>query len=178
MLQGSSAVSIEEPEAHLHAPTTGLQLRQLLRRLLDEGHIEQLFVATHRNLFDLDPSGYWDVSLDASGSTVVKQISDLSRIDERHLYEPGPAKHALMQMLRYAPPPPRRCTSARADARSTPLNSSGGCRTTIREPWTLFATSWEQRFRWSAPELAHPPTADDRPLRSSAPARSRKGRGA
>jgi hypothetical protein len=28
---------------------------------------------------------------------------DLVEIDAQHLYEPGPAKHALAQLLRYAP---------------------------------------------------------------------------
>lgn len=29
--------------------------------------------------------------------------SDLTRIDREHLYEPGPAKHALEKLLQYAP---------------------------------------------------------------------------
>lgn len=101
MLLGARAVGIEEPEAHLHAPTSGRALRQLLVRLVEEQHIDQLFIATHSNLFDLDPTGYYDVSLD-DGSTVVER-ADLSRIDREHLYEPGPAKHALENLLQYAP---------------------------------------------------------------------------
>lgn len=101
MLLRKRAVGIEEPEAHLHAPTSGRALRQLLVRLVEEKHIDQLFIATHSNLFDLDPMGYYDVSLQ-DGCTVVKR-SDLTRIDREHLYEPGPAKHALARLLQYAP---------------------------------------------------------------------------
>lgn len=101
LLLGTSAVGIEEPEAHLHAPTTGIHARQLLRRLVDEGHLKQLFVATHSNLFDLDPTGYWEVEQDEQGQTRVERVEDLTRIDEQHLYEPGPAKRAFQQMLRF-----------------------------------------------------------------------------
>lgn len=101
MLRGAYVVGIEEPEAHLHAPTSGKDLRHLLKRLVDERHIDQLFIATHSNLFDLDPTGYFDVSL-KDGCTVVER-ADLTRIDRDHLYEPGPAKHALMRMLEYMP---------------------------------------------------------------------------
>lgn len=101
MLLGARAVGIEEPEAHLHAPTSGRHLRQLLVRLVEERHIDQLFIATHSNLFDLDPTGYYDVSL-KDGCTVVER-AELSRIDREHLYEPGPAKHALAHLLQYAP---------------------------------------------------------------------------
>lgn len=101
MLSGARAVAIEEPEAHLHAPTSGRALRQLLARLVEEKHVDQLFVATHSNLFDLDPTGYLDVSL-RDGATVVER-ADLARIDRDHLYEPGPAKHALQRMLTYTP---------------------------------------------------------------------------
>ena len=102
MLLGARAVGIEEPEAHLHAPTSGRELRQLLKRLVDERHIDQLFIATHSNLFDLDSTGYFDVSLGTSGTTIER--AELSRVDREHLYEPGPAKHALVRMLEYLPP--------------------------------------------------------------------------
>lgn len=102
LLGSTSAVGLEEPEAHLHAPTTGRDLRALLTRVVDEGMITQLFVATHSNLFDLDLTGYWDVSM-VEGETRVER-RPLSDIDARHLYEPGPARHALLQLLRYAPP--------------------------------------------------------------------------
>ncbi|WP_437959162.1 AAA family ATPase [Sorangium sp. So ce119] len=101
MLLGARAVGIEEPEAHLHAPTSGRALRQLLVRLVEERHIDQLFIATHSNLFDLDPTGYYDVSLH-DGCTVIER-ADLTRIDREHLYEPGPAKRALEHLLQYAP---------------------------------------------------------------------------
>jgi predicted ATPase len=102
LLAEGRLVAIEEPEAHLHAPTLGRQLRSLLYQMVQEGLVSQLFVATHSNLFDLDSTGYWDVSLDAEGATQVKRLP-LSEIDAHHLYEPGPAKHALAQLLRYAP---------------------------------------------------------------------------
>ena len=102
LLAEGRLVAIEEPEAHLHAPTLGRQLRALLQQMVQEGLVSQLFIATHSNLFDLDSTGYWDVSLDAEGATQVKRLP-LSEIDAHHLYEPGPAKHALAQLLRYAP---------------------------------------------------------------------------
>ena len=100
LLRGTYAVAIEEPEAHLHAPTNGIHLRHLLERLVTEGYLGQLFIATHSNLFDLDPTGYYDVSLDEQGATRVER-KPLSEIDRQHLYEPGPAKHALAEFLRY-----------------------------------------------------------------------------
>jgi hypothetical protein len=101
LLPGMRAVGIEEPEAHLHAPTSGLHLRQLLERMVEERYIDQLFIATHSNLFDLDDSGYYDVSFDPERGTMVARRTDLIEIDEKHLYEPGPAKHALLGFLRY-----------------------------------------------------------------------------
>lgn len=98
VLLGSSVISVEEPEAHLYAPSGGRNLAALLRRTVEEGIVSQLFIATHSNLFDLDPNGYWDVS-QQNGSTVVERRSSYD-IDRRHLYEPGPAKHALEQALR------------------------------------------------------------------------------
>ena len=101
MLSGAAVVGIEEPEAHLHAPTTGRHLRELLARLVEEKHIDQLFIATHSNLFDLDPTGFFDVRLE-NGATVVTK-KPLDAIDE-HLYEPGPTLHALEELLAIAPP--------------------------------------------------------------------------
>ncbi len=101
ILRGGSIVALEEPEAHLHAPTMGRELRKLLKKMVDDGQIGQLFIATHSNLFDLDPEGYWDVS-QLEGKTHVER-KPLHEIDARHLYEPGPAKHALEQLLRYLP---------------------------------------------------------------------------
>jgi hypothetical protein len=100
LLREADVVGIEEPEAHLHAPTSGLHLRQLLERLVEENYLDQIFIATHSNLFDLDPTGYYDVSLDERGATRVAR-KPLSEIDRRHLYEPGPAKHALADFLSY-----------------------------------------------------------------------------
>jgi AAA ATPase domain len=100
LLGNTRTAAIEEPEAHLHAPTTGIELRQVLERLVNEGYLDQLFIATHSNLFDLDPTGYYDVSQDERGATRVER-KPLSEIDRQHLYEPGPAKHALTEFLRY-----------------------------------------------------------------------------
>ncbi|WP_428268250.1 AAA family ATPase [Haliangium sp.] len=99
MLSRAGAVGIEEPEAHLHAPTTGRDLRVLLQRLVDDGYLAQLFIATHSNLFDLDPDGYWDVRLDPADCTTTER-KPLAEIDLWHLYEPGPGKHALIDFLR------------------------------------------------------------------------------
>lgn len=99
-LSKARAVAIEEPEAHLHGPTSGRHLRELLLRLVSEGDIDQLFVATHSNLFDLDPTGYWDVSIDEATKSTRVARKPLYEIDGRHLYEPGPAKHALQETLR------------------------------------------------------------------------------
>ncbi len=101
MLSGAQAVAIEEPEAHLHAPTSGRHLRLLLERLVREKHVDQLFIATHSNLFDLDAGGFFDVRLE-NGETLV-QKKPLDAIDE-HLYEPGPTLHALEELLSFAPP--------------------------------------------------------------------------
>ncbi len=97
MLGRSAAVGIEEPEAHLHAPTSGVRLRALLRTIVESGDVRQLFISTHSNLFDLDPTGYFDVSK-SNGVTIVKR-NPLREIDGRHLYEPGPAKHGLEDLL-------------------------------------------------------------------------------
>jgi hypothetical protein len=101
VLCGGDAVALEEPEAHLHAPTLGRQLRKLLLRTVRESYIDQLFIATHSNLFDLDPDGYWDVSMVDGETRVVRK--PLHEIDLHHLWETGPTRHALMLMLRYAP---------------------------------------------------------------------------
>lgn len=102
LLSGSPLVALEEPEAHLHAPSTGRMLRALLSQMVTEKRVHQLFIATHSNLFDLDPTGYWDVSLDSITMETRVHRAELHEIDVRHLYEPGPAKHAILQLLRYA----------------------------------------------------------------------------
>jgi energy-coupling factor transporter ATP-binding protein EcfA2 len=104
LLSGAPIAALEEPEAHLHAPTSGRQLRQVLGQLVADGHLSQLFIATHSNLFDLDPTGYWDVSLDEHGDTQITWSEDLLAIDRKHLWEPGPARHALQGYLAYADP--------------------------------------------------------------------------
>lgn len=95
-------VAVEEPEAHLHAPTTGRALRRLLKQLVEpEGEsprvVHQLFVATHSNLFDLDPRGYFDVSLQGGATVIVRK--PLHELYAHHLYEPGPARILLMEAL-------------------------------------------------------------------------------
>jgi len=98
LLAGSPLVAIEEPEAHLHAPTLGRQLRMILHEMVKTRKINQLFIATHSNLFDLDPTRYWDVSLvDGETHVVPKSLDELDRL---HLFEPGPAKHQIQEMLR------------------------------------------------------------------------------
>lgn len=106
-LAGGGLVAIEEPEAHLHAPTLGIKLRSLLVQLLSQEKVDQFFIATHSNLFDLDETGYFDVSLDPQTRETQIERKPLSEIDGLHLYEPGPAKHALAQYLRYADPSER-----------------------------------------------------------------------
>lgn len=96
-LSKARAVAIEEPEAHLHGPTSGRHLRELLLRLVSEGDIDQLFVATHSNLFDLDPAGYFDVELVDGWTRATRR--PLADLHEKHLYEPGPMKHVLRAML-------------------------------------------------------------------------------
>jgi hypothetical protein len=97
LLSGARAVGIEEPEAHLYAPEGGMHLRQLLIRLVQERHIDQLFVATHSNLFDLDPTGFWEVRHADHQTIVVKK--PLDGIDD-HLFEPGPTLRAFEELLR------------------------------------------------------------------------------
>lgn len=107
LLCDAATVGIEEPEAHLHAPSTGTHLRRLLQDVVGKGYIEQLFIATHSNLFDLNPHGYFDVSYPQERleqGTVVKRENNLAEIDRLHLVEPGPAKHALADFLRYLEP--------------------------------------------------------------------------
>lgn len=101
------AIALEEPEAHLHAPTLGRLLRKALVAMATPQAdapplVDQLFVATHSNLFDLDPRWYWDVSL-VDGETRVVRCA-LDEVDARHLYEPGPAKRALLRTLEYLDP--------------------------------------------------------------------------
>lgn len=105
MLSGTRVVAVEEPEAHLHAPTTGRQLRMLLDRLVREpnNEIQQLFVATHSNLFDLDPDGYFELTRDRHGATQVER-KPLSELHDAHLYEPGPALAVLRELLGFADP--------------------------------------------------------------------------
>src|SRR5262249_9016805 len=76
MLAGARIIAIEEPEAHLHAPTSGHMLRQLLVRLVEEKHIDQLFIVTHSNLFDLDSTGFFDVHLKNGETKVTKKPLD------------------------------------------------------------------------------------------------------
>lgn len=97
LLGDADIAAIEEPEAHLHAPTLGREVRSLLERVVKGGTIQQLFIATHSNLFDLDPSGYWNVSM-KDGKTLVER-RPLDDIDRLHLFEPGPAKHQLQVLL-------------------------------------------------------------------------------
>jgi hypothetical protein len=125
MLSGARAVGIEEPEAHLHAPTSGLHLRELLKRLVDEKHIDQLFIATHSNVFDLDETGYWDVRLEDGETKVTKK--PLDEIDQ-HLYEPGPTLHAVEELLKLL---------KESDPEQVMFRRAGGAPVTAREMLAL-----------------------------------------
>ncbi len=57
MLSGARIIAIEEPEAHLHAPTSGRALRHLLKRLVEEGFVDQLLIATPRTCSTWTPRG-------------------------------------------------------------------------------------------------------------------------
>lgn len=95
--------ALEEPEAHLHAPTSGRALREVLKKLVSDGDLDQLFIATHSNLFDLDDQGFWSVSLN-DGATTATYETELSKIDALHLFEPGAAKRVLQDVLRFGDP--------------------------------------------------------------------------
>jgi hypothetical protein len=99
LLQRGDMVAVEEPEAHLHAPTTGRAMRECLLRVVKNGIIDQLFVATHSNLFDLDPDGYWDVRIDEVTKSTQIARKPLQDLERDHLYEPGPMKRVLRVML-------------------------------------------------------------------------------
>jgi hypothetical protein len=96
MLSGAAMVAVEEPEAHLHAPTSGLYLRELLKRLVNEKHIDQLFIATHHHEFALADE-FFDVSLDASGSTQVARRPRDEAV--KHFYEPSPYWDTLRRLV-------------------------------------------------------------------------------
>ncbi len=98
LLQRGDMVAVEEPEAHLHAPTTGRGMRDCLLRVEKNGIIDQLFVATHSNLFDLDPDGYWDVRInEETKSTLIARSRAGS--GARPPPSPGPMKRVLRVML-------------------------------------------------------------------------------
>ena len=118
-LGAASIIAIEEPEAHLHPRTTGRQLRELLKRSVDEGHLDQLFIATHSNLFDLDETGYFLVKNDPDEGTTVERRTDFAELDREVFWEPGPARHALTDMLRYLPPD----TAVFRDAAGGPISA-------------------------------------------------------
>lgn len=103
-LGAASVIAVEEPEAHLHPRTSGMYLRELLKRVVAEGHIEQLFIATHSNLFDLDATGYYFVKHDSEKGTCVERRSDFAQLERDVFWEPGPAHYALQDMLKYLPP--------------------------------------------------------------------------
>jgi hypothetical protein len=99
LLQRGDMVAVEEPEAHLHAPTTGRGMRDCLLRVVKNRIIDQLFVATHSNLFDLDPDGYWDVRINEETKSTLIARKPLQDLEQDHLYEPGPMKRVLRVML-------------------------------------------------------------------------------
>lgn len=101
---GARVVGVEEPEAHLHERTTARQVRAVLRGAVVHGLVDQLFVATHSDLFDLDAAGFYDVAWDPECGSIIRHCADLIEIDNRHIYAPGPAIHALKQILQDLPP--------------------------------------------------------------------------
>lgn len=125
MLSEARVIGIEEPEAHLHAPTTGLHLRELMRRLVEERYVDQLFIATHSNIFDLDETGFWDVRLEDGETKVARR--PLDEID-KHLYEPGPTLHAVEELLKLI---------KRTDPEQVMFRRIGGAPVTAREMLSL-----------------------------------------
>lgn len=99
-LSGARCVAIEEPEAHLHMPDTGLTVRRLLRKALDDGEIDQLLIASHDSVFAMDTDAFLEVSLDEQGRTHVERNEDLTDIDRKHVYEPGPILRAVQGVMR------------------------------------------------------------------------------
>lgn len=99
-LSNGRLVALEEPEAHLHAPSLGHELRSILSEFVADQTVHQFFISTHSNLFDLDPERYFDVRLE-NGRTIVEP-QPIRNID-RHLYEPGPTLHALEELLEIIP---------------------------------------------------------------------------
>lgn len=104
LLMGTDTVGIEEPEAHLYERGAALDLRHLLKRMVDEKIIQQLFVATHSDIFDLNPKEYWDISYREGEGTIATRSHRLADIDLKHVYQPGPARHILLDMLNDFPP--------------------------------------------------------------------------
>ena len=51
------------------------QLRELLKRSIEQGDIDQLFITTHSDIFDLDDTGYFLVRNDPEQGTVVERIA-------------------------------------------------------------------------------------------------------
>ncbi len=98
ILSGARVVAIDEPEAHLHAPTSGRALRGLLLKLLPDP-VHQLFVATHSEQFDLNPEGFYEVTWTEEEGTKAEWRTDLVDLDRRHTYSPGAARHALLEAL-------------------------------------------------------------------------------
>jgi AAA domain, putative AbiEii toxin, Type IV TA system len=96
MLSGARMVAIEEPEAHLHAPTSGRDLCELLERLVEERYVDQLFIATHHHQFALAEE-YFDVSLDATGSTQIERRPRDEAV--KHFYEPSPYWDTLRKLV-------------------------------------------------------------------------------
>lgn len=103
LLSGARLVTLEEPEAHLYQPNSGLHLRRLLRQLVPDP-VSQLFTATHSSMFALDPEGYWEVSHSHEKGTSVERKTDLVELDQKHVVEPGAARHALLMSLRREAP--------------------------------------------------------------------------
>ena len=102
-LSGARVVAVEEPEAHLHMPTTGRKVRSMLRAVVESRYLDQLLIVTHDAGFALDRDGFFDVSRSENGASTVTWTTDLTAIDRNHVDERGPVVRALIGVLRDMP---------------------------------------------------------------------------
>jgi hypothetical protein len=95
LVSSTPVVQIEEPEAHLHKKLM-LRLAQLLERLVADGTLDQLVIATHHHAFALAPH-YYDVTCDEEHGTRAI-LTDRARAIH-HFYEPSPLWEALRSLV-------------------------------------------------------------------------------
>jgi hypothetical protein len=90
---------LEEPEAHLHKTLMEPLARVLHETVLGDGgtpDVDQLWMATHHHYFAIADE-FFDVSLDAEGSTQVERRPREEAI--KHFYEPHPYWETLRTLL-------------------------------------------------------------------------------